>query len=243
MAPVRTMRATPTGPTGKPMAGHPQPKGRIHTVRSLPVQCPHPLFRVIQPCRPHVRNHPADQRRTRLARQQPRQTRPVVRRPLPASGVSVRRRRIQRLDPGDRPPHRTTARGAFRKKAGHLLAAVAQGSRKGRCAHRSRASPARPIEKNTRSLTAPYMTIPAMVITTKSRPEVAGLEDFRGLRVAAVAGYVTERYLLERYQGVFDIVPRALGAGWAAQGFLRSGGRHAGKPGRGGVLHRQGNPA
>ncbi|MGE4297478.1 MAG: transporter substrate-binding domain-containing protein [Desulfovibrionaceae bacterium] len=55
--------------------------------------------------------------------------------------------------------------------------------------------------------TKPYMTIPAMVITTKSRPEATGLESFRGLRVAAVEGYITERYLREHYAGVIETVP------------------------------------
>jgi PAS domain S-box-containing protein len=53
----------------------------------------------------------------------------------------------------------------------------------------------------------PYITVPVVVITTKERPKAHSLEDFEGLRVAAVQGYVTEQFLLDNYADVLEIVP------------------------------------
>jgi len=53
----------------------------------------------------------------------------------------------------------------------------------------------------------PYLVLPVVVITTKSRDDAEGLEDFKGRRVAAVEGYVTEQYLRDNYGGSLEIVP------------------------------------
>ncbi|PTN37319.1 PAS domain S-box protein [Desulfonatronum sp. SC1] len=53
----------------------------------------------------------------------------------------------------------------------------------------------------------PYINIPVVVITTKNRTRARTLEDFKGLRVAAVQGYVTETFLRENYADILEIVP------------------------------------
>lgn len=52
-----------------------------------------------------------------------------------------------------------------------------------------------------------YISIPVVIITSKSRDELHHLDDFKGLRVAVVKNYVSEDYLRDNYAGHFEIVP------------------------------------
>ncbi|WP_028573924.1 response regulator [Desulfonatronovibrio hydrogenovorans] len=53
---------------------------------------------------------------------------------------------------------------------------------------------------------APYVSIPVVVITTRDRPGARSLEDFTGLKVAAIKGYVTEAFLRDNYGDLLDVV-------------------------------------
>ncbi|MFO7727424.1 MAG: transporter substrate-binding domain-containing protein, partial [Desulfonatronovibrio sp.] len=52
----------------------------------------------------------------------------------------------------------------------------------------------------------PYVDIPVVVITTRDRTEAGSLNDFKGLRVAAIEGYVTENFLRDNYSDSLEIV-------------------------------------
>ena len=54
---------------------------------------------------------------------------------------------------------------------------------------------------------APYINIPVVIITTREKGGNKTLDDFRGLRVAAVKGYASEGFLRDNYTGSFEIVP------------------------------------
>lgn len=53
----------------------------------------------------------------------------------------------------------------------------------------------------------PYLSIPLVVITQKSRKKTNGLDNFDGKRVAVVKGYVSEKYLHNKFDSRFEIVP------------------------------------
>ncbi|WP_462269525.1 PAS domain-containing protein [Desulfobacter sp.] len=53
----------------------------------------------------------------------------------------------------------------------------------------------------------PYLSIPLVVITQKSRKKANGLDNFDGKRVAVVKGYVSEKYLHNKFDSRFEIVP------------------------------------
>ena len=52
----------------------------------------------------------------------------------------------------------------------------------------------------------PYINIPVVIITARDRNEQT-MEDFKGLKVAAVKGYVSEGYLLKNYSDTVQIMP------------------------------------
>ncbi|MFW6037215.1 MAG: response regulator, partial [Desulfonatronovibrio sp.] len=52
----------------------------------------------------------------------------------------------------------------------------------------------------------PYVDVPVVVITTRDRTESRSLNDFKGLKVAAIKGYVTEGFLRENYSDYLEIV-------------------------------------
>lgn len=53
----------------------------------------------------------------------------------------------------------------------------------------------------------PFIRVPVAIITTKDRTHARTLEDFKGLRVAAVQGYVTETFLRDKYSDMLEVVP------------------------------------
>ncbi len=55
--------------------------------------------------------------------------------------------------------------------------------------------------------TPSYITIPVVVMTTKTRPSAEGLESFKGQRVAVVNQYAVEKYLRDNYGKMLKIVP------------------------------------
>jgi PAS domain S-box-containing protein len=56
------------------------------------------------------------------------------------------------------------------------------------------------------TFSAPYITVPVVVITRDVRRDARKLEDFTGQRVATVKGYVAESYLRDNYSDRFEIV-------------------------------------
>ena len=56
------------------------------------------------------------------------------------------------------------------------------------------------------TFSAPYITVPVVVITRDVRRDAKNLEDFTGQRVATVKGYVAESYLRDNYSDRFEIV-------------------------------------
>ena len=53
---------------------------------------------------------------------------------------------------------------------------------------------------------APYIDIPVVIITTREKSGARTLDDFKGMRVAVVKGYVSEGFLRDHYTGSFEIV-------------------------------------
>jgi PAS domain S-box-containing protein len=57
--------------------------------------------------------------------------------------------------------------------------------------------------------TTPYATVPVVIITSQSRSGQLTLDDLSGLRVAVVSGYASEKYVRDRAQDRFEILPVA----------------------------------
>jgi len=57
--------------------------------------------------------------------------------------------------------------------------------------------------------TAPYATVPVVLITTRAIHDTISLNALPGRRLGAVSGFVTEHYLRDLAQGRFEVVPVA----------------------------------
>ncbi len=65
-----------------------------------------------------------------------------------------------------------------------------------------------PERERYASFTAPYLSLPLGIITTKRAfPKSATLADLEGRSVAVVSGYAAENYVRERARGHFEVVP------------------------------------
>ncbi|MHC1700535.1 MAG: transporter substrate-binding domain-containing protein [Humidesulfovibrio sp.] len=65
-----------------------------------------------------------------------------------------------------------------------------------------------PERENIAYFTAPYITLPLVIITSaRAFPRAATWNSLKGRRVGAVAGYVSEDYVRERARNSFEVVP------------------------------------
>jgi PAS domain S-box-containing protein len=60
------------------------------------------------------------------------------------------------------------------------------------------------------NFTAPYLSIPMVLVTQQDAPFLAGLEDLKGKRVAVIEGYVSQVYLKENHPEVIILPCRNL---------------------------------
>lgn len=55
--------------------------------------------------------------------------------------------------------------------------------------------------------TRPYARVPVVIISTRSKQDIPGIDDLAGLDVAVVSGYATEQYVRSLNMGRFEVIP------------------------------------